>query len=150
MFIISPYLLLNVDFKILSQVLAKRLKNVVPAIISPNQTGFIQGRHSYSNLRKLFIVIHSAQPDQREAVISLDTEKAFDRVEWKQLFFTLYRFGFSEKFIAWIELLYSSPLALIISSNTQSIYFPLGDEGDEARVPRIPCPVFPTPFCDLN
>lgn len=81
-----PISLLHVDFKILTTVLAKRLESVVPYIISPDQTGFIQGRHSYSNLRKLFNVIHSARPGQHEALVSLDAEKAFDRVEWTHLF----------------------------------------------------------------
>lgn len=97
-----------------------------PDIISPDQTGFIQGRHSYSNLRKLFNVIHSTRPKQHEAVISLDAEKAFDRVKWSHLFFTLRKIGFGNEFTAWIKLLYSSPLASIISNNTQSTYFPLG------------------------
>ena len=46
-----------------------------------DQTGFIQGQHSYSNLRKLFNVVHSARSTSPEVVISLDAEKAFDRVE---------------------------------------------------------------------
>jgi len=73
-----PISLLNVDFKILSKVLAKRLESVIPDIISPDQTGFIQGRHSYSNLRKLFNVVHSARSPCPEVVISLDAEKAFE------------------------------------------------------------------------
>lgn len=135
-----PISLLNVDFKILSKVLARRLENVIPDIISPNQTGFIRGRHSYSNLRKLFNIIHSARSEHSEVVISLDAEKAFDRVEWKHLFFTLRKFGFSEGFIAWIELLYSSPLASIISNGTQSAYFPL------ERGTRQGCPLSPLLF----
>lgn len=60
-YFISPISLLNVDFKILSKVLAKRLGSVIPDIISPDQTGFIRGRRSYSNLRKLFNVVYSGQ-----------------------------------------------------------------------------------------
>lgn len=135
-----PISLLNVDFKILSKVLAKRLESVIPDIISPDQTGFIQGRVSYSNLRKLFNVVHSARSTCPEVVISLDAEKAFDWVEWDYLFFTLQKFGFKEGFIAWIRLLYSSPLASVISNNTQSGYFPLG------RGTRQGCPLSPLLF----
>ena len=135
-----PISLLNVDFKILSKVLARRLESAIPNIVSPDQTGFIQGRHSYSNLRKLFNVIHSARSEYPEAVISLDAEKAFDRVEWSHLFFTLRKFGFKEEFVAWVKLLYSFPLASVISNNTQSAYFPLG------RGTRQGCPLSPLLF----
>lgn len=111
------------DFKILSKVLAKRLESVIPDIILPDQTGFIQGRHSYTNLRKLFNVVHSARSTCPEVVISFNTEKAW--VEWEHLFSTLQKFGFKEGFIAWIRLLYSSPLASVVSNNTKSAYFPL-------------------------
>ena len=129
-----PISLLKVDFKVLSKVLARRLENVV----SPNQTGFVKGRNSYSNLRKLFNIIHSTRSP--EVVISLDVEKAFDRVEWKYLFFTLKKFGFEESFISWVELLYSSPLVAVVSNNTQSKYFPLG------RGTRQGCPLSPLLF----
>ena len=73
-------------------------------------------------------------------MVSLDAEKAFDRVEWKYLFAVLQKCGFSEEFIAWIRLLYSSPLAAVISNNTQSDYFPLG------RGTRQGCPLSPLLF----
>ena len=41
----------------------------------------------------------------------LDAEKAFGKVEWDFLFATLSKFGFGTKCIAWIRLLYASPLA---------------------------------------
>ena len=135
-----PISLLNVDFKVLSKVLAKRLENVIPDIISPDQTGFIQNRHSYSNLRKLFNIVHSARSPDPEVVISLDAEKAFDRVEWRYLFIALQKCGFKKEFIAWIRILYSSPLAAIISNNTVSNYFPLG------RGTRQGCPLSPLLF----
>ncbi|XP_060790883.1 V-set and immunoglobulin domain-containing protein 10-like 2 [Neoarius graeffei] len=60
------------------------------------------------------------------SAISLDAEKAFDRVEWKYLFLALEKFGFEESFISWIKLFYSQPLAAVITNGQQSEYFPLG------------------------
>lgn len=76
-----PISLLNVDFKLLSKVLAMRLESILPKIINADQTGFIQNRHSFSNLRRLFNIIYNIPPNNsQEAVISLDAEKAFDRL----------------------------------------------------------------------
>lgn len=88
--------------------------NVLPTIISLDQTGFIRNRHLFSNLRELFNIIYNpSQANTEEALISMDAEKAFDRVEWNYLFYTLDKFGFGKKFISWIKLLYSSPLATV-------------------------------------
>ena len=76
-----PISLLNVDLKILSKVLALHLQRVIPFIISLDQTGFMPGGQSYHNTRRLLYVIHLSSNDTPEVVVSLNAEKAFDRVE---------------------------------------------------------------------
>lgn len=76
-----PISLLNVDFKILSKLLAICLKVILPMIISLEETYFIHIRHSFSNLTLLFNTIYNPlSSDIHEALISLDAEKAFDQV----------------------------------------------------------------------
>ena len=58
-------------------------------------------------------------------IISLDVEKAFERVEWSFLFFVLQEFGFNPEFISWIKLLYASPVTSVHTNGLQSAPFPL-------------------------
>ncbi len=136
-----PISLLNVDFKILSKVLSSRIEYIIPDIISQDQTGFIKGRHSFINIRKLLIVVHSpASESNPEVVISLDAEKAFDRIEWNYLFAVLDKFGFGSKFISWIHLLYHQPKAAVVTNKMVSQYFSL------SRGTRQGCPLSPLLF----
>ncbi len=97
--------LLNCDYKILAKLLSVRVENSVGQIISPDQTGFIRGRYSFSNIRRLFNIVYSSHSNNPEVVLSLDAEKAFDRVEWNYLFQILGKFGFGPIFTSWIKLI---------------------------------------------
>jgi hypothetical protein len=50
------------------------------------------------------------------AALSLDAKKAFDQIEWKNLFYTMERFGFGPLFIRWVSIIYDSPKAAVITN----------------------------------
>lgn len=136
-----PISLLNCDVKILAKALALRLETTIHNVISADQTGFISGRHSFTNIRRLLNVIHSpASSAVPEVVITLDAEKAFDRVEWGFLFACLKKFGYGPNFISWIKLLYTSPKASVTTNGKRSQYFQL------SRGTRQGCPLSPLLF----
>ena len=119
-----PISLLNVDYKILSKVLAERLKKVLPHIIHSDQRGGVQGRYIGENIRLIEDLLYEIDNLEEEAVIFLqDQEKAFDRVEWNWLFSCLRHYNFGDTFIAWLQTLYKNSLSSIMTNGQQSNYF---------------------------
>ena len=81
-----PISLINVDAKVLAKGLTLRL-------VKPDQTGFVSGRSSLNNIRRLLNIIQLASDEDTQGlVVSLDSLKAFDRVEWPFLFYAMERF----------------------------------------------------------
>ena len=81
-----PISLINVDAKVLAKGLTLRL-------VKPDQTGFVSGGSSFNNIRRLLNIIQLASDDVTQGlVVSLDSLKAFDRVEWPFLFYAMERF----------------------------------------------------------
>lgn len=109
-----PITMQNTDLKILAKVLANRLKEVMPNIIETNQAYGIKGRDIADITMSIRDTIwYMKEKNEDGYVISLDFEKAFDRVEHEYLFEVLRSFGFGENFIKWIEILYKGALTKI-------------------------------------
>lgn len=103
----KPISLPNSDYKLYTKILAQRLKVILPDIIHYDQSGFLQGRHSVLNVRKVLTAIQWIELHKlngNHAILSLDAEKAFDLVAWDHLFDSLSRFSAPAIFISMINL----------------------------------------------
>lgn len=94
----KPISLCNVVYKIISKILSRRLKVILPKIISPTQSAFVPGRLLTDNVFLAHEVIHHMRNKRRGneayATVKLDMSKAYDRVEWHFLEAMMTRMGF--------------------------------------------------------
>lgn len=119
-----PISLLCVDYKILTSIMAKRIQKYIKKVIKPDQTGFIQGRQGSNNVRRALNLQSIAIKNKRNAMLlSLDAEKAFDRVDWLFLEQTLMEMGFGEKLVTWINILYKESKSRIRVNGQCSNFF---------------------------
>jgi len=101
-----PISLCNVVYKIISKILANRLKVVLPNIISSTQSAFLPRRLITDNILAAYETMHSMQTSMWSKVgfmgIKLDMSKAYDRVEWAFQESAMRRLGFDGKWVNWI------------------------------------------------
>ena len=96
-----PISLCNFVNKILSRILAVWLANVLPKIISPQQSGFVRGRLILDNflLAQELLSSMGRSIGKTNVALKLDMSKAYDRVSWMFLTMVLQRFGFGKRWI---------------------------------------------------
>ena len=100
-----PISLLNVDYKLAACAVAARLLKVIHLIVAKDQTCGVHGRYIGENIALLRDVVSYATTfDAPVVILSLDQEKAFDRVDWNFMHSTLRKMGFGASFLKWVNL----------------------------------------------
>lgn len=101
-----PISLLCNDYKLLSKALGNRLGDVLDQIIHSDQTYCVPGRRITDNISFIRDVLDNYKGLFDFGLISINQEKAFDRVEHNYLWNVLAAFGFSSDFISMIKVIY--------------------------------------------
>ena len=132
-----PIALLNLDYKIATKALSNRLRKVLPQILSEDQTCGVPGCSIFENLFFLLDTIDYAKIKQLSAaVISLDQEKALDRVNHAFLQCVLKRFNFGSDFCHWVGVIYTDISSVVINNGCCPQLFPSSEGlGWAARSP---------------
>ncbi|XP_057248279.1 uncharacterized protein LOC125493714 [Beta vulgaris subsp. vulgaris] len=98
-----PISLCTVLYKIISKMMANRLKIFLSDLISLHQSAFVPGRLITDNAMVAFEIFHRMKRggDGRNGVMAfkLDMSKAYDRVEWSFLEKVMRRLGFCEGWV---------------------------------------------------
>ena len=116
-----PISLLNTDYKLASKIITERLKKVMGSIVHPDQTCGVLGRSIFSNLHLIRDSLDFIDRTNEPAILlSLDQEKAFDRVDHDFMLRVLRKFGFGPSFCHWVEIFYAHAFSRILVNGSLS------------------------------
>ena len=136
-----PLSLLNIDYKILTKALAKRIEKYLPKLINSDQTGFVKGRYIGQNIRLLSDIMEYLEAKKTSGLLFfIDFEKAFNSLEWDFISKALNAFNFGLNVKRWISIFYTDVQSAVMNGGFLTTHFNI------SRGVRLGCPLSPLLF----
>ncbi|XP_042484804.1 uncharacterized protein LOC122065079 [Macadamia integrifolia] len=120
-----PLCMGNFFCKIITKVMALRLEPLLPRLISDEQGAFQKGKIIHDNITVASELANLMFSSTRGGGIGIkiDIRKAYDTIDWKFIFQVMHRFGFSERWIGWLnKILISSKISILVNGGPQGFF----------------------------
>lgn len=119
-----PISLCNLRYKLVTKIIAERLKQILGKFISEEQFAFLQDRKITDGVGVVQECLHTTKVKRRTAFfLTLDLAKAYNRVDWSYLKLILIQVGLTPDMVEWMLSAVTTSRFVVLINGVPTEYF---------------------------